>query len=63
MSRPDYRPVQNWRKSSSSFDSGCVAVGTDERFVLVRDTRDSRNVILQFSSHDWLTFLARMRNT
>jgi hypothetical protein len=55
--------VHNWRKSLASFDSGCVTVAAEQGFVLVSDSRDSRNIILQFSNRDWRTFVARVRNT
>jgi hypothetical protein len=52
----------SWRKSSASFDSGCVAVATHAGSVVVQDTKDPRKVILRISNRDWNTFLTLIRN-
>jgi hypothetical protein len=51
-----------WRKSSASFDSGCVAVATYAGSVVIHDTKDPRKVILRISNRDWNTFLTLIRN-
>jgi predicted secreted Zn-dependent protease len=51
-----------WRKSTRCRDGNCVEVALLEHQVAVRDSKDKRGPMLVFSSVEWQTFLAGVRN-
>lgn len=60
--RPDRYLATTWRKSRASADQGnCVEIAVQESSVLVRDSRDNNNVILEFTFGQWLGLMARIR--
>lgn len=60
--RPDRYLATAWRKSRASADQGnCVEIAVQGSSVLVRDSRDNSNVILEFSFDQWLGLMARIR--
>lgn len=71
MRRPTLRshrvrpgPEYSWVKSSLSFSNGnCVEVaGLPDGGVGVRNSRDSRGPVLEFTPDEWHAFLGGVRN-
>jgi hypothetical protein len=56
--------VQAWTKSSFSYaNSNCVEVaGLSSELVRVRDSKNPKGPVLQFTSAEWRTFLSDVRN-
>jgi len=53
----------NWRTSKASADSpNCVEIASDDRSVLVRDSRNPSGTILEFPSGPWMSFLRRLQD-
>ncbi len=60
--RPDRYLATTWRKSRVSADQGdCVEIAVRESSVLVRDSRDNNNVILEFTFGQWFGLMTRIR--
>jgi len=60
---PNWDSTVVWRKSSASgINGGCVEVATFESSVLVRDSRNQAEVILEFGQVQWRGFMGRIRN-
>jgi hypothetical protein len=52
-----------WRSSSSCWNSQCVAVGTQNGRILVKDTSDAHETILSINQRDWADFVTRIRHS
>ena len=50
-----------WRKSTRSGANGCVEVAALSEEVAVRDTKDRRGPVLQFTAGSWQGFIASIR--
>jgi len=63
VEEPD-RTEPNWRKSSHSSSGGCVevALGTRERDILVRDSKNRNGPVLRFSPLEWNAFINGVRD-
>jgi Domain of unknown function (DUF397) len=55
--------VDGWRKSSYSGNNGgdCVEVGHQDTGVAVRDTKNRKGSVLQFTPEAWRRFAARLQ--
>ena len=51
----------SWRKSSWSYNNGCVEVAFVEGHVAVRDSKDRTGPVLVFTAHEWQAFLHGVR--
>jgi hypothetical protein len=52
----------NWRKSTYSLSNGnCVEVGTGQRMVAVRDSRDPDGPAIGVSPRAWLEFTEQVK--
>jgi Domain of unknown function (DUF397) len=61
--QPDRDPTRVWHKSSASGGSGnCVEIACSESSVLVRDSGDGTEAILEFSPEQWRGFVRRIKN-
>ncbi len=47
-----------WRKSTHSFNNGCVEVAFVDGQVGVRDSKDRQGPVLVFTANEWEAFLA-----
>jgi Domain of unknown function (DUF397) len=56
---------QRWRKSSYSGNGGgnCVEVAGQARHVLVRDTRNTADVVLRFTPTAWRSFAEQVKRS
>ena len=53
-----------WRKSKHSSNSGdCLEIASTGASVLVRDSRNRPDVVLEFSAIGWRELLERIRNS
>jgi len=54
----------SWRKSSYSGGSGgnCIAVGSGQDVIVVRDTKDRTGPVLRFSAEAWRRFADRLKD-
>jgi len=52
----------DWRKSSFSGDSNCVEIRLIAGMVEIRDSKDSKSPVLQFTHGEWIAFLAGVHN-
>jgi Domain of unknown function (DUF397) len=55
-------PVLTWVKSSYSSQGNCVEVAARDH-VLVRDTKDSRGVVLRFAPEVWRRFAREVKQS
>ncbi len=52
-----------WRTSKASADGpNCVEIASEDRAVLVRNSRNPSGTILEFPSSQWSSFLRRVQN-
>jgi hypothetical protein len=51
----------SWRKSSASASGDCVEVALANGAILVRDSKQRRSYILEFTSSEWGAFLYGVR--
>ena len=60
-SSPDITIVA-WRTSSCSANGGgqCLAAGTNQHVVAIRDTKDDSSASLTISRRDWASFLGNV---
>lgn len=54
----------NWRKATTSHDSGCVEIADGPSgWVAVRDTKDQgRGPVLRFNATEWSAFVTGVRD-
>jgi hypothetical protein len=51
-----------WKKSTFCESSGCAEVSwPEEKAVYLRDSKDPNGPVLQFSSKEWLAFVAGIK--
>lgn len=61
--RQSRRSMLSWRTSKVSADVGqCVEIATEDRTVLVRDSRNPGGTILEFSPRQWSSFVRCVRD-
>ena len=61
--RPNRDSTLVWRKSrKSGANSGCVEIALTNSSVLVRDSRDRSEAILEFSPAQWRKFVRLIKN-
>jgi predicted secreted Zn-dependent protease len=58
---PPSVPV-SWQKSSASGDGECVLVRRTPSCVWVRDSKNPRGPVLEFSREAWVTFLCGVKS-
>jgi Domain of unknown function (DUF397) len=51
-----------WRKSSHSGTNGCVEVAVVDDRVAVRDSKDRRGPVLEFTPDEWEAFVSGARD-
>lgn len=52
----------NWRKPRRSVANGaCVETASEKDMILVRDTLDNPEMMLDFTSETWRTFIATLK--
>ena len=52
----------NWRKTKYSMNGGnCVEVASTAGIVVIRDSKDPRGPLLQYSRDSWRSFLGEAR--
>jgi hypothetical protein len=54
--------VASWRKSSYSYETNCVEVGSAPGLVGVRDSKDPNSAVLLFGCRSWTTFLVGLKD-
>jgi hypothetical protein len=54
--------VAEWHKSSFSQNGDCVEIAFKDKKVLVRDSKQTDESFLIFTSSEWSAFLAGVRN-
>ena len=60
---PDSNAVAlSWRKSSASASGDCVEVAAHNGYVLLRDSKEKRPHLLQFTYPEWECFLSDARS-
>ena len=61
--RQSRQSMPKWRTSKASGGNGsCVEIASEDRSVLVRDSRNPSGTILEFPPGQWTSFLRRIRN-
>jgi Domain of unknown function (DUF397) len=58
---PDSDSAWSWRKSTASASGDCVEVALGKDSVLVRDSKQRIDHILQFTASEWRAFLSGVR--
>jgi hypothetical protein len=59
---PDSHDIAlSWRKSSASASSDCVEVALSSDSVLVRDSKERRASVLEFTASEWRAFISGVR--
>jgi hypothetical protein len=55
---------RQWRKTSRSYGTGeCIEVAVpSSKHIAVRDSKNAHGAVLTFSSNQWNTFVAGVRN-
>jgi len=62
-SQPNQDSTLVWRKSRRSGESaGCVELARSNSSVLVRDSRDQSEAILEFAPAQWRRFVRRIKS-
>lgn len=57
MMQESGRKMASWRKSSASNPTGCIEVGTHDRSIKVRDSKNPSGLTLSFTYDEWRAFL------
>jgi Domain of unknown function (DUF397) len=61
--QPNRSSSLTWRKSTiSTTTNECVEIAVDQKFVLVRDSRNGAGHLLTFTRREWSTFLMAIRS-
>jgi hypothetical protein len=61
--RQSRHSAPNWRPSKASGGEGnCVEIASEDQCVLVRDSRNPSETILEFPPGQWSSFLRRIRD-
>ena len=61
--QPSQHSALTWRKSrASTSDTQCVEIACGGQSVILRDSRDPRDLMLAFRTSQWSAFLRRIKS-